>query len=278
MPETRNKTRKAEESQTPKIITEYETMMYKRRGQTAYIMFNRPQALNAVNDQFEDDLHEALLEFDLDDEAWVAIVHGAGRSFCAGADIKQRFVAMTPEQSARRERGRNPEGYMGRSINWKPIIAAVHGYALGAGIVIAAESDMIVASEEAKFGITETRRGLAGGRVWAKVNAFMPSKIASEMVITGEPIEAAEMYRLGLINRLVPTGEHLSAAEELAEKVLKSPPLATRAAVKLTRRQWVQPVADADMQMLPLKLHLTEDFKEASKSFVEKRPPQYHAR
>ena len=278
MPETRNKTRNETRAEEPKIITEYETMMYKRRGKTAYIMFNRPQALNAVNDQFEDDLHAALLEFDLDDQAWVAIIHGAGRSFCAGADIKQRFVAMTPEQSARRDRGRNPEGYMGRSINWKPIIAAVHGYALGAGIVIAAESDMIVASEEAKFGITETRRGLAGGRVWAKVNAFMPSKIASEMVITGEPIEAAELYRLGLINRLVPTGEHLSAAEELAEKVLKSPPLATRAAVKLTRRQWVQPVADADMQMLPLKLHLTEDFKEASQSFVEKRPPTYHAR
>jgi len=272
--EAQNETR-AEE---PKIITEYETMIYKRRGKTAYIMFNRPQALNAVNDQFEDDLHAALLEFDLDDQAWVAIIHGAGRSFCAGADIKQRFVAMTPEQSARRERGPNPEGYMGRSINWKPVIAAVHGYALGAGIVIAAESDMIVASEEAKFGITETRRGLPGGRIWAKVNAFMPSKIASEMVITGEHIDAAELFRLGLINRLVPTGEHLSAAEELAEKVLKSPPLATRAAVKLTRRQWVQPGADADMQMLPLKLHLTEDFKEASQSFVEKRAPEYHAR
>ena len=146
----------------PLIITEYETMMYKRRGKTAYIMFNRPQALNAVNDQFEEDLHSALLEFDLDDEAWVAIVHGAGRSFCAGADIKQRFVAMTPEQSARRERGPNPEGYMGRAINWKPVIAAVHGYALGAGIVIASESDMIVASEDARFGITETRRGLPG--------------------------------------------------------------------------------------------------------------------
>ncbi|HIN24650.1 MAG TPA: enoyl-CoA hydratase/isomerase family protein [Dehalococcoidia bacterium] len=262
----------------PQVITEYGTMMYKRLGKTAYIMFNRPQALNAVNDQFEEDLHSALLEFDLDDEAWVAIIHGAGRSFCAGADIKQRFVAMTPEQSARRERGPNPEGYMGRAINWKPVIAAVHGYALGAGIVIAAESDMIVASEDAKFGITETRRGLPGGRIWAKVNAFMPSKIASEMVITGEHIDAAELYRLGLINRLVPTGEHVSAAEELAEKVLKSPPLATRAAVKLTRRQWVQTGADADMQMLPLKLHLTEDFKEASQSFVEKRAPEYHAR
>ena len=275
MAETHTKELQAEE---PQVITEYETMMYKRRGKTAYIMFNRPQALNAVNDQFEEDLHAALLEFDLDDEAWVAIIHGAGRSFCAGADIKQRLVAMTPEQSARRERGPNPEGYMGRAINWKPIIAAVHGYALGAGIVIAAESDMIVASEDAKFGITETRRGLPGGRIWAKVNAFMPSKIASEMVITGEHIDAAELYRLGLINRLVPTGEHLSAAEELAEKVLKSPPLATRAAVKLTRRQWVQPGAEADMQMLPLKLHLTEDFKEASQSFVEKRSPNYHAR
>ena len=269
MPET--------QTEEPQVITEYETMMYKRRGKTAYIMFNRPQALNAVNDQFEEDLHSALLQFDIDDEAWVAIVHGAGRSFCAGADVKQRFVAMTPEQSAKRLRGPNPEGYMGRAINWKPIIAAVHGYALGAGIVIAVESDLIVASEDAKFGITETRRGLAGGRIWAKVNAFMPSKIASEMVITGEPIEAAELYRLGLINRLVPTGQHLSAAEELAEKVLKTPPLAARAAVKLTRRQWVQPGTDADMQMLPLKLHLTEDFKEASKSFLEKRPPEYHA-
>ena len=262
----------------PEIITEYETMMYKRRGRVAYIMFNRPQALNAVNDQFEEDLHSAMLEFDLDNEAWVAIVHGAGRSFCAGADVKQRLVAMTPEQSARRHKGHNAEGYTGRSANWKPIIAAVHGYALGAGIVIAVESDMIVASEDVKFGITETRRGLPAARIWAKVNAFMPSKILSEMAITGEPIEASELYRLGLINRLVPTGEHLTVAEELAEKVLKSPPLATRSAVKLMRRQWVQPSADADMQMLPLTLHETEDFKEASLSFVEKRPPKYHAR
>ncbi len=267
------------EAAQPEVArTEYETMVYERKERTGYIMFNRPQVLNAVNDQFEQDLHDALLEFDTDDEAWVAIIHGAGRSFCAGADIKQRFVEMTPQQSARRERGPNPEGYLGRAINWKPVIAAVHGYALGAGIVIAAESDMIVASQEARFGITETRRGLAGGRIWAKVNAFMPSKIASEMVITGEPVEAAELYRLGLINRLVPTGEHLSAAEELAEKVLKTPPLAARAGVKVSRRQWVQTGAEADMQLLPLKLHMSEDFKEASRSFVEKRAPVYQAR
>ena len=146
----------------------------------------------------------------------------------------------------------------------------MHGYALGAGIVIASECDLIVASEDAKFGITETRRGLAGGRIWAKVNAFMPSKIASEMVITGEPVSAAELYRLGLINRLVPAGFHLSAAEGLAEQVLLAPPLASRVGVKLTRRQWVQAGAEADMQTLPLKLHLSEDFQEASRAFCGK--------
>ena len=251
-------------------MTEYETMTYERRGKVGYILFNRPQSLNAVNDQFEHDLPDALLEFDIDEEAWVAIIHGTGRCFCAGADIKQRLVEMTPpQQRARRT--------LGRSINWKPVIAAVHGYALGAGTSIAAECDLIVASEEAQFGITETKRGLPGARVWAKVNAFMPSKIVTEMVITGEPIGAAELYRLGLINRLVPTGRHLEAAEELAEKILKAPPLASRAGVRLTRRQWVEPLYDANMYIQPLQLHQTEDFQEASRSFVEKRAPVYKA-
>ncbi len=123
-------------------MSEYETMVYSRKDKIGYIKFNRPQALNAVNDQFELDLHDALLEFDTDDEAWVAIVHGEGRSFCAGADIKQRFANMTPQQAARRERGNNPESYLGRAINWKPVIAAIHGYALGAGMAIAAECDL----------------------------------------------------------------------------------------------------------------------------------------
>ena len=259
-------------------MTEYETMTYQRKGKTGYITFNRPQALNAVNIQFENDLHDALLEFDTDEEAWVAIVHGEGRSFCAGADIKQRFVNMPAEQMAAREKGTSVESYLGRAINWKPVIAAVHGHALGAGIAIAAECDLIVASEEAQFGITETRRGLPGGRVWAKLNAFMPSKVASEMVITGEPVGAPELYRLGFINRLVPTGQHLKAAEELAQNVLKAPPLASRAGVRLTRRLWVQPSADADLYAHPLKLHLTEDFKESSQAFVEKRAPVYRAK
>ena len=259
-------------------MTEYETMTYERKGKIGYIMFNRPRSLNSVNSQVEIDLTDAFLEFDSDEEAWVCILYGTGRCFCAGADIKSQFVSMTPLQAAAASRGRSAERYLGRSINWKPVIAAVHGYALGAGISIAIECDLIVALEEAMFGITETKRGVYGGGVWAKMNAFMPSKVLTEMAITGEPVGAPEMYRLGFINRLVPTGKHFEAAEELAEKVLKTPPLACRAGVRLSRRQWVQPVADADMYGQPLRLHLSEDFKESSKSFVEKRVPIYHAR
>ncbi len=259
-------------------MTEYETMTYERKGKIGYIMFNRPQSLNAMNDQFELDFPEALLEFDIDEDAWVAIVHGAGRCFCAGADIKQRLVAMTPLQAAMRGRGRSPESFLGRSINWKPVIAAVHSYALGGGTYIATMCDLIVASEEARFGITETKRGLPGTVVWAKLNAFIPSKILTEMVITGDQVGAPELYRLGLINCLVPTGKHLEAAEELAEKVLKTPPLACRAGVRLSRRQWVQPSADADMYNVALKLHTTEDFQESTRAFVEKRAPVFHAR
>ena len=112
----------------------------------------------------------------------------------------------------------------------------------------------------------------------AKLNAFMPSKIVTEMVITGEPVDASELYRLGLINRLGPTGQHLEAAEDLANKILKAPPLATRAGVRLTRRQWVQSLYDANMYIQPLQLHTSEDFQEASRSFVEKRPPEYTAK
>ena len=277
-------------------MTNYETMSYTRNKKIGYITFNRPKSLNAVNFQFEQDFHEALLEFDLDDGAWVVIISGIGRCFCAGADIKQKFAEMTPAQKANRTKGANPESYLGRTVNWKPTISAVHGYALGAGLLIAAESDLVVASTDAKFGITETKRGLPGGHVWAKMNAFMPSKVITEMLITGEPIQAQRLYDLGFINRLVNSDEILSSgigseasnkqildlvlseAESIANLIVATPPLAARSGVRLSRNQWIIPAINADFYLQPLRLHDTEDFKEATQSFVEKRPPNYQAK
>ena len=203
---------------------------------------------------------------------------------------------MTDLQKASRTKGSNPESYLGRAINWKPTIAAVHGYALGAGMLIASECDLIVASSETQFGITETKRGLPGGHVWAKMNAFMPSKVITEMLITGEPIHAQRLYDLGFINRIVNTETIIESnlgieikdtqiltsvieeANKLAHNVAATPPLAARSGVRLSRNLWMQSAINADLYLQPLKLHDTDDFKEATQSFIEKREPNFKAR
>ena len=258
---------------------QYETVTYERRGRIGYVMLNRPNVLNAVNHEVERDLKAAYEEFDFDEEAWVGILHGAGRAFCAGADVKQRFAGPGREERHRRmSRGRDPEGYLGRTTNWKPVIGAIHSHALGAGMAIALECDLLVASEDARFGITEIKRGLQGATIWAKLQTFMASKVATEALLTGEPLPAAELHRLGLINRLVPNGQHLQAAEELAQKLLDAPPLAVRSGVRVSRWQWVRAVAEADYYVQPLRLHLSEDFEESSQAFVQKRKPVFHGR
>ena len=256
----------------------YDTVNYRTEGRIAYISLNRPRVLNAVNEQLERELRMAMDDFDRDEDAWVAVLHGEGRCFSAGADVKERFADMTAPQRDRWTKGSSPDDFLGRTINWKPVIAAVHGYALGWGISMVLECDLVVASEETQFGITETKRGFPAGRVWAKAQAFMPSKITTEMLLTGEQVPAAELYRLGMVNRLVPQGEHLRAAEELAQKVLAAPPLAVRAGVRISRWSWFRAAAETDLYYQPLALHLTEDFRESSSSFVEKRPPVYRGR
>jgi len=277
-------------------MNQYETVTYERKGRVAYLMLNRPEALNTMNDQLESEIRAALLEFDLDDEAWVLILHGAGRCFCAGVDVRTHgSFALAVDDKAREEGqvaaakkgvigaaqhllGTGGEGWMGRTINYKPVIAAVHGYALGGGAHLAAECDMIVLAEDASFATSETSRGMSGSRTWAKIRTFMPSKVANEMLITGARVPAAELYRLGLANRLVPNGQHLQAAEELAEKVLAAPPLATRDAVRVSRRLWVQHATQLDHEMQLTRLDLSEDFKEAGLAFMEKRKPEFKAR
>lgn len=258
-------------------MNEQPLVTYERRDRVAYIGLNRPGALNAITFEMDVAIDEVLTEFDLDDEAWVAVLFGHGPSFCAGADVKQRFQgASAKERTVRQGRGGGrPLGYLGLSVNWKPVIAAVHGHCQGAGLTLALESDLIVASDDAQFAIAETRRGLSGSRMLARLRRFMPSKIATEMAITGEAMPAAELYRLGLINRLVRKGEQLSEASKLAEQVVKAPPLAARSAVRTSRYEWLRLLPEVELYVQPLKLHASEDFDEAVRAFVEKRQPRY---
>jgi enoyl-CoA hydratase/carnithine racemase len=256
-----------------------EFVTYRQSRGIAYITLNRPEVHNAIHDDMRDELRAALDQFDFDTEANVAILHGNGPSFCVGADVKERFVRAAGAKPLRQVfAASSPVGYLGHTAYWKPVIAAVHGWCVGAGIGLALESDLIVASEDARFGVTETKRGLASGHMWARLQTFMPSKIASEMLLLGEPMAATELYRLGAINRLVPVGQHLTVADELARTLRELPPLAVRANVRLIRRHWTDLGQEGDFFSKGLQLQDSEDFRESSAAFVEKRPAHFTGR
>jgi enoyl-CoA hydratase/carnithine racemase len=252
----------------------YDAVDYRREGRICYITLNRPQVLNAANPRLLNDLRDALEEFDRDDEAWVAILAGAGRAFCVGFDVKEVFATHEP----------GAPFFAGEPVsltkveNWKPVIAAVRGYALGYGMILASECDLIVAAEDAQFALSEPKRGSFAGPSVHRLIYWMPSKVATEMILTGESIDAPTAHRLGLVNRVVPNDQLLPAARELAERLLAAAPLSVREGVRVTRLATERTLDLLDGWVRYGRLDHTEDFKEATRAFTEKREPRWLAR
>jgi enoyl-CoA hydratase/carnithine racemase len=242
----------------------------------ATLTLNRPEKLNAFSDELVVALNEALRRFDADPEAHVAIVHGTGRAFSSGADVRQR--QLRPREEFERLGG--PQGFgahsgdlLTKSVNWKPVIAAPHGYVLGLAVGIVLESDLIVAEAGTKFQITETPRGLGGAKYWGMMHFRGAGAFGTEVALTGRFFTAEEAMAAGVINRVAPAGKHLDVARDLALAVAANPPLSVRATVRSRRWYMDQLGREITMQMAPLKLYLTEDFQEAARAFVEKRKP-----
>ena len=160
------------------------------------------------------------------------------------------------------------------AINWKPVISAVHGYCLGLGITIAFESDMCVAEEDAKFQITETPRGLSGSGKLINVMSYRGrGSFAVDVSITGRFFSGKEAFEAGVVDRVAGKGQAMAVARELARQINKNPPLAVRSCI-MQRRWELQDYKAAALRYDSLnKLHLSEDFAEATRAFVEKRPP-----
>lgn len=252
------------------------TVTYQRDGKIAYITLNRPERRNAVTLQMQADLADAFRTFDYDDDAWVAVLSGNGTDFCLGIDVRERFHGHDrAERDANLSAGPPTDGHLGRTANWKPVISAVHGLAVGLGFNLVLETDLVVAATDAEFMIAESQRGIAAGQLWAKMQTFMPSKLMTELLLFGDRIPASKLEPLGFINRLTEPGEHVAVAEQLAHRLLKNPPLAVRAHVRITRWQWNRYSDEAALYIQPLKLHLTKDFEEASAAFVAKRAPEF---
>lgn len=252
-----------------------------KRDGVALITFNRPSAMNAVNADLSGAVGAALEELDTDPDLRVGIVTGNGRAFCAGADLKglnagdELFAPGHPEWGF--------AGLVEHAVS-KPLIAAVNGFALGGGTEIVLRCDLAVLSEDAALGLPEVKRGLfaaAGGLIM--MPRQLPAKIAMETALIGEPISPEVALRWGLVNRVVPAADVLAEAFRLARAIVASAPLAISASKQLVERasgagsDW-----DADAwrlnERLIAEILQSEDMKEGTAAFAEKRAPRWTGR
>lgn len=253
-------------------------LIYKKEDKIATFTINRPEALNSLNVETFNELSESLIDFMRDDSLWVGILTGAGeKAFCAGADIKETVPRL---RNFRNIPWAEPPLYRGLKL-WKPMVAAVNGHALGGGLELVLLCDVRIAAENATFGVPEVTLGLIPA--WGATQRLpraIPTALAAEMLMTGRPINAAEAYRIGLVNKVVPQAELMNTARQMAEMLCKPGPLAVRAAKKAMYEglsESLERGLEIEKEMTDV-VTATEDFDEGTKAFLEKRKPVWKAK
>jgi (E)-benzylidenesuccinyl-CoA hydratase len=246
----------------------------------AVITINRPERLNAMDAEHYAGLSQAWIRVRDDPAIRVAIVTGAGeRAFTVGADIKS-FLTAPPELDEMWLTQRDQLLNRGLEV-WKPVIAAVNGLCFGGGMTLMFATDIRVAAEHATFSLAEVKRGVvAGNGGTQRVLDQLPRAIAMEMLLTGDPIDAAAAERWGLVNRVMPKERLMEVALDYARRIAANAPLAVQAAKELSLRS-----RDMDLstglrmeQLVNRMLAFTEDAKEGPAAFSEKRPPRFTGR
>jgi len=251
-----------------------EMILTERRGQVGLITFNRPQAMNALNNQLLRELMDALEAFDKNEAVGAMVITGNEKAFAAGADIKEMA-----DKSIQQMMDSDHLAVFGRIRTiQKPVIAAVSGWALGGGCEIALSCDMIVASESAKFGQPEINIGVipgAGGT--QRLTRAVGKAIAMEMILNDRRLTAQEAYQFGMVNRVTSVEGYLEAALQLAEEIAARAPIAVRAAKKMINQSFERTLSDglAEEKQVFYNLFATEDQKEGMKAFTEKRKPEW---
>ena len=256
-----------------------DTVRYERDGHVATITYHRPEVLNAINGELREDLNAAWLRFRDDTDAWVAIVTGAGRAFCVGADLRDGAHSAGHWPGSFWEIPTINSFESGLEI-WKPTIAAVNGYCLGYGLTLVAACDFVVAADDAQFGMPEVRLGVPTIVGAIRLPRRLGMQAALELLLTGERIDATRAAELGLAGRVVPRAELLTEARRLADRLCAGAPLAVRAVKEMAYRGQTLPWADAVRMGETMRrlVAATEDAAEGRAAAAEGRPPQWQGR
>lgn len=246
-----------------------------RDGAVLVVTIDRPQAKNAINTAAAEGIGAAMDQLDTDDSLFVGVLTGAGGVFSAGMDLKAFLAGEKPHVPGR--------GFAGlvEQPPAKPLIAAVEGPALAGGFEIALACDLVVAGEGASFGLPEVKRGLlagGGGLLRLPRKAGLPRAI--EWALTGDRISAAGAHAAGVVNRLVPAGQALEAAMDLARQIAANGPLAVQGTKRILSegQGWPAEEAFARQWEIYAPIRASEDAKEGARAFTEKRAPVWRGR
>jgi enoyl-CoA hydratase/carnithine racemase len=274
-------------------------IIYEKKGRIALVTINRPERRNALNRAAFGQLANAWLDFNADDDLWVAIVTGAENpsepgknAFCSGGDLKEaiQFFVDNAEDLATGKKTAGAEGYlpnspliaMLREVEiYKPIIAAVNGICVAGGMEMLMGTDIRIASEQSSFGIFEPRRALfPGGGTTVRLPRQVPYCFAMEVLLTADAVPARLAYEMGIVNRVVPHEKLMETAVQFAETISKNGPLAVRAVKECVHKNLRLPLKEAfELELdYSAKVFMTEDAQEGLAAFREKRKPEWKGR
>jgi E-phenylitaconyl-CoA hydratase len=255
-----------------------DTVLYEKKGHLVTITYNRPERMNAINGAMREAINAAWLRFRDDEDAWVAILTGNGRAFCAGADVREGGAAGTFAGTFWEKPTIN--SFESGLELFKPTIAAINGPCLGYGVTSVSFCDFVIASERATFGFPEVRIGVP-----TIVGAIrMPQRInwadAMELLLVGEAVDAERAREMGLVWKVVPHDDLVAEAQMLAERLCRSAPIAVRAtkevAVRSRNLPWIEAVRFGET--MRLVAGRTEDATEGRTAWREKRSPNWQGK
>ncbi|MGE5244593.1 MAG: enoyl-CoA hydratase-related protein [Betaproteobacteria bacterium] len=258
----------------------FDNLLLERDGASALVTINRPKVLNALNTQTMDELRRAMLDLKHDDAVRVVILTGAGeKAFVAGADINELAV-QTPTSG--REHALTGQHVLNLVENLgKPVIAAINGYALGGGCELAMACTLRMAADTAKIGQPEINLGLLPGYAGTqRLSRLVGKGKAMELILTGAQIDATEALRIGLVNRVVPAADLMAEARKLAGQLARSAPIAMRYIINAINHGLEMPFAEGCVFEATLfgLVASTEDMREGTTAFLEKRKPEFKGR
>lgn len=252
-------------------------LIYEKRDKIAIITINRPEALNALDEETMSELGKAWIDVRDDPDVWVAIITGAGdKAFCVGADLKT-YIPMITSGDLRQMTSDVAFTAMLRGFDlWKPVIGAINGFCLAGGMELLQALDIRIAAEHATFTVAEVRWGLfPGGGSTVRLPRQIPYCRAMEILLTGDRITAQEAYEIGLVNKVVPLSELMPTAMKYAERICENGPLAVRAIKESVIRGLCLEPAYSIERLLSMMVFMSEDAREGPRAFMEKRKPVF---